>query len=155
MPPLDDSAMQLTTTSSLLTAFQSLRFQNARAISRIADDLGITPTDFRAVVYITSNADATPKVLSDYLDLTTGAMTSLLDRLEAAGLVRRQPNPRDRRSVILVSTPAGADVVAEVTIQYTRAFDAAVRPEHAEIVLATFERLANELGAMQVAPLRV
>ncbi len=32
---------------------------------------------------------------------TTGAITGIVDRLEKAGLVRREPNPEDRRSVII------------------------------------------------------
>lgn len=32
---------------------------------------------------------------------TTGAITGIVDRLERAGLVRREPNPEDRRSVVI------------------------------------------------------
>ena len=38
--------------------------------------------------------------------LTTGAITGLVDRLERAGLARREPDADDRRKVMLRVTPA-------------------------------------------------
>jgi DNA-binding MarR family transcriptional regulator len=45
--------------------------------------------------------------LARVLDLTSGAMTNRLDRMEAAGLVRRVPDPDDRRGVQIEITEAG------------------------------------------------
>lgn len=45
--------------------------------------------------------------LADGVELTSGAMTARLDRLEKAGLVRRVPDPADRRGVQVELTPAG------------------------------------------------
>ncbi|MBK7722510.1 MAG: MarR family transcriptional regulator [Austwickia sp.] len=42
---------------------------------------------------------------------TSGTMTNRIDRLERRGLVRRSPDPRDRRGVRVQLTPAGRDVV--------------------------------------------
>ena len=41
------------------------------------------------------------------LDVSTGAMTNRLDKLERRGLVQRAPDPQDRRGVLLELTPAG------------------------------------------------
>ena len=41
------------------------------------------------------------------LQLSTGAMTNRLDRMEAAGLVRRLPDPHDRRGTLVEPTEAG------------------------------------------------
>jgi DNA-binding MarR family transcriptional regulator len=41
------------------------------------------------------------------MGLSSGAMTNRLDRLEAAGLVRRLPDPDDRRGVLVEPTEAG------------------------------------------------
>jgi DNA-binding MarR family transcriptional regulator len=38
-------------------------------------------------------------------------MTNRVDRLAAAGLVRREPDPQDRRGVLVTLTPAGVDRV--------------------------------------------
>jgi DNA-binding MarR family transcriptional regulator len=48
-----------------------------------------------------------PGKLARRLELTSGAMTARLDRLEAAGLVRRQPDPEDRRGLRIELTDAG------------------------------------------------
>ncbi|MGP7996302.1 MAG: MarR family winged helix-turn-helix transcriptional regulator [Streptosporangiaceae bacterium] len=39
--------------------------------------------------------------------VTSGTMTNRVDRLAAAGLVRREPDPQDRRGVLVTLTPAG------------------------------------------------
>ena len=43
--------------------------------------------------------------------LSSGAMTNRLDRLEGAGLVARQPDPGDRRGLIIELTPKGKSLV--------------------------------------------
>lgn len=44
---------------------------------------------------------ATPKQLAEATGLSTGAITGIVDRLERAGYAKREPNPADRRSVIV------------------------------------------------------
>ena len=51
-----------------------------------------------------------PGQLAKNFDLTSGAMTNRLDRLEAEELIRRLPDPDDRRGVIVELTPKGRDV---------------------------------------------
>jgi DNA-binding MarR family transcriptional regulator len=48
-----------------------------------------------------------PGKLAEKLELSSGAMTNRLDQLEQAGLVRRLPDPNDRRGVQVELTPAG------------------------------------------------
>jgi DNA-binding MarR family transcriptional regulator len=43
--------------------------------------------------------------------VTSGTMTNRIDRLAAAGLVRREPDPRDRRGVLVTLTEQGQEVV--------------------------------------------
>ena len=40
--------------------------------------------------------------------VTSGTMTNRIDRLEQAGLVRRRPDPQDKRGVLVTLTAAGA-----------------------------------------------
>jgi DNA-binding MarR family transcriptional regulator len=49
----------------------------------------------------------TPGQLSRAMMLSSGAMTNRLDRLEAAGLIRREDDPQDRRGIRVALTPAG------------------------------------------------
>lgn len=53
----------------------------------------------------------TPGQLAAAVMLSTGGMTKRLDRLEAAGLVERSPDPRDRRGLLVGLTARGLRVV--------------------------------------------
>jgi DNA-binding MarR family transcriptional regulator len=57
--------------------------------------------------------------VSDILIITVGGASKLVDRIEAAGLCARRPNPGDRRSSLLVLTKAGVDLLgrAEVVVE--------------------------------------
>lgn len=48
-----------------------------------------------------------PGQLAEAMHLSSGAMTNRLDRLETAGLIRRLPNPNDRRGVLIEPTEEG------------------------------------------------
>lgn len=56
----------------------------------------------------------TPTQLHEGLMLSSGAMTSRLDRLERKGLIERTPAPNDRRSVLVRLTPAGLALIDRV-----------------------------------------
>ena len=45
--------------------------------------------------------------LAERMRLSSGAMTNRLDRMEAAGLIRRLPDPNDRRGTLVEPTEAG------------------------------------------------
>lgn len=55
----------------------------------------------------------TPTQLVGALVLSSGAMTNRIDRVEAAGLVRRLPDPADRRGTLVALTDRGRTVVDE------------------------------------------
>lgn len=66
---------------------------------------GLHPTDLRALIHLL-DADraglrATPGWLGGRLALASPAVTALVDRLVRLGLVRRAPDPADRRRVLL------------------------------------------------------
>jgi len=48
-----------------------------------------------------------PGQLAEGMRLSSGAMTNRLDRMEEAGLIRRLPDPSDRRGVLIEPTEAG------------------------------------------------
>ena len=58
-----------------------------------------------------------PAKLSESLLVSSGTLTSRLDRLEAKGLIERVPHPSDRRSVEVQLTPRAREIADEaVTI---------------------------------------
>ncbi|MQY26190.1 MarR family winged helix-turn-helix transcriptional regulator [Nocardia aurantia] len=61
-----------------------------------------------------------PSVLADTLMLSRAGMTSRLDRLESAGLVRRIADAGDRRAVRVALTAAGRERIDIVVAAHTR-----------------------------------
>jgi len=70
-----------------------------------ADRFGLNRTDMRALD-ILSNGPLAPSALAQRLGITTGGLTSVVDRLEKAGYVRRRNDPRDRRRQVVETTEA-------------------------------------------------
>jgi DNA-binding MarR family transcriptional regulator len=75
--------------------------------SALAERLGMNVTDFKCVAILNESGPMTAGRLAELTGMSTAATTLVLDRLERAGLVRRERDPNDRRKVILqpVSSP--------------------------------------------------
>lgn len=81
---------------------------------RFAVTSGVHPTDLRAISLIReAEKPLAMGQLAERLELTTGAVTGLVDRLERSGLVRRVRDPADRRRVHLECTERGGQVAGE------------------------------------------
>ena len=68
---------------------------------KVADEVGLNGTDMQCLNLLELQGSATPGEFARWAFLTTGGVTVVLDRLEKAGYIRREPNPRDRRSSII------------------------------------------------------
>jgi DNA-binding MarR family transcriptional regulator len=71
----------------------------------VADHIGINRTDARCIDLIDQAGGMTAGELARAAGLTTGAVTAVVDRLEAAGFARRVGDPKDRRRVRIEVTP--------------------------------------------------
>ena len=82
-----------------------------RGMERTLAEHGLSHPDWQVLTSLRLAADhrSSPGELAGDLELSSGAMTSRLDRLEEAGLVRRLPAPGDRRGVIVELTETGRD----------------------------------------------
>ncbi len=67
----------------------------------VAARLGMSAGEWRCYVLLGEHGSLTASRLAELSGFTSGAITGIVDRLERAGCVRRQPNPDDRRSIIL------------------------------------------------------
>src|SRR5689334_22127675 len=92
----------------------------------LADRLGLNPTDLRCLELVIAGPGVTAGRLAELADLTTGAVTGVLDRLERAGFVRRQPDPADRRSVTIVPVEARVAEIRVAAQPLTRAIGTAL-----------------------------
>ena len=71
-----------------------------------ADRYGLNRTDMRALDIISAGGPLAPTGLARRLGFTTGGVTTVLDRLEHAGYIRRTPDPADRRRLAVQATEA-------------------------------------------------
>ena len=71
------------------------------------DEIGLTYTQYIAMMVLWEKRSLTVKELGEYLYLDSGTLTPLLKKMEAQGIVSRQRNAADERSVIVSVTDAG------------------------------------------------
>jgi DNA-binding MarR family transcriptional regulator len=71
------------------------------------DEIGLTYTQYIAMMVLWEKRSLTVKELGEYLYLDSGTLTPLLKKMEAQGIVSRQRNTADERSVIVSVTEAG------------------------------------------------
>ncbi|WP_082367978.1 MarR family winged helix-turn-helix transcriptional regulator [Piscinibacter sakaiensis] len=118
---------------------------------------GLTAAQWLPLWKLKLGSAGTAQELARQLDVDAGAMTRLLDRLEAKGLVARERCASDRRVVRLALTPAGEDVTAHIPAvlagvqnRYLRGFSA----EEWALLMGLLRRmLANTpRAAMQADP---
>lgn len=103
---------------------------------------GIEPHQGHLLSYTTLYGPCPVSELSRVFGLAPSTLTGTLDRLEGSGLVAREPNPEDRRSFLIATTPEGAriatelrslledlerDVQAEVSARDMKGFEAVMR----------------------------
>ncbi|WP_086765852.1 MarR family winged helix-turn-helix transcriptional regulator [Streptomyces bobili] len=145
-PDLDTTAMEVFGRVSRLARAMGDRMEKAYA------GLGISRGEFDVLATLRRSGEPytlSPRQLSATLMLTTGGMTGRLDKLERAGLLRRSPDPHDRRGLQVTLTEQGLAVVEEavgagLAVQ-TEALTAALDAERAgrlagllrELLLAT------------------
>jgi len=85
-----------------------------RELDRRMADLGLTDAQWKPLLMLHQGECSTAADLSRMACHDTGAVTRLLDRLEAKGLIRRLRSAEDRRVVNLELTEAGEKIAAEV-----------------------------------------
>lgn len=99
---------------SLADAFRSvarlLRQASAESLAR----WDLTPSQFRALRVLTRHDAMRPSALSEHLRIAPRSATDVLDDLEAKNLVRRAPDPGDRRATLVNLTSHGIDVVNDI-----------------------------------------
>jgi DNA-binding MarR family transcriptional regulator len=78
-----------------------------RIARRISEDEPMTATQRLALIEVAAVGPIRPRNLASRMDTTPATASRALDVLEELGLVERQPDPDDRRAVLIVATPKG------------------------------------------------
>lgn len=113
----------------------------------------LNKTDMRALHFLIVCGHrgelATPGALALHLGISTASVTKLLDRLERAGHVTREPHPTDRRALqVRITAATQRSAMDTVGRQQAKRFGAAARLsfEEREIVIGFLEAMARELS---------
>jgi DNA-binding MarR family transcriptional regulator len=102
-------------TDDLFEEGRLLGAANDIAEQAVADYLGINRTDARCLGIIERLRSVTAGRLARESGLSTGAVTTVLDRLERSGLARRTSDPEDRRRVVVEMTAAARRATEELS----------------------------------------
>ncbi|MFC4334328.1 MarR family winged helix-turn-helix transcriptional regulator [Salininema proteolyticum] len=87
-------------------------------LKELAREAGLTDTQTDALWRLSRGPEMTARRLADRLQCDASTATSMIDRLEQRGLVRRAPHPTDRRVKIIQLTPEGC-ALRDRVIQHT------------------------------------
>jgi DNA-binding MarR family transcriptional regulator len=98
----------------LVEALRALQLASDLLDEAYADFVGINRTDLRCMDIVDQRGRVTAGELAREAGLTTGAVTAVVDRMEAAGLLRRAHDPKDRRKVWIELTPDAQQLGEEV-----------------------------------------
>ena len=112
----------------IITAMRAIDADMDRVDELAAERLGVNRTDFRCLDILSRDAPITAGQLAAEAGLTTGAATTLIDRLERSGYVRRVRDAADRRRVLIEPTkramekvwPLFQGIVADATAVLSR-----------------------------------
>ena len=107
MPPRPDPADLPKLDDFLCVAVYSANLAYGRAYKPILDELGITYTQWIAIVALWEQDGQTVGSLGDKLFLESNTLTPILKKLEALGYVARRRDSADERQVIVTLTDAG------------------------------------------------
>jgi hypothetical protein len=115
----------------------------------VADRLGLSAADSRALSYLQETGPVPAGMLAELTGLTTGAVTGMIDRLERAGLVRRDRDPEDRRKVIVapVANPPRAPAAERLFAPLGEAF-AVLIARYTNAQLAILVDFVSQASAM-------
>ncbi|WP_052373150.1 MarR family winged helix-turn-helix transcriptional regulator [Amycolatopsis taiwanensis] len=77
----------------------------------VAERMGVTLSDLDCLDALNKHGPATASTLARFVDLTSGSVSRMIDRLDAAGCIKRVQDPHDRRKVLIEPTADGLERV--------------------------------------------
>lgn len=88
---------------------------DALYVKHVGEPFGLRPVEYTVLTLIAENPGGSLARVARALAVTAPNITTMVDRLEAKGWVRRTPSQEDRRAQLLHATRAGADLVKRTT----------------------------------------
>jgi DNA-binding MarR family transcriptional regulator len=97
----------------LCFAIYSANLAFGRAYKPLLDKVGLTYTQYIAMVALSDEDEQTVGALGEKLFLESNTLTPILKKLEQIGFIRRHRDPADERQVRLSLTPAGRKLIEQ------------------------------------------
>ncbi len=123
-----------------------------------ATRIGMTVTEIQVIDILEGSGPATPGELAEFTGLTTGAVAGMLNRLEEAGLLRRERDPADGRRIIVRLDPGSGKMqeIQGVFESLTRAWREVISKMEGNqtALIAEFLRLGNAVSRAEIVRLR-
>lgn len=122
-----------------------------------AEGVGLGVTDMQTIHMLQLYGPSTPSRLAAWTGLSSGGVTVALDRLERAGYIKREPNPADRRSLLIALVPARIrklEALYKDIESETRDALASISERDLEAALRVFLALAEVRGGHDQLPNR-
>ena len=91
---------------TLTTSMRQSMVETVLLFELLAQHIGINATDMQCLNILDFEGPVPAGRLAELTGLTTGAITTSIDRLEKAGFVERVRDPRDRRRVVVQRLPS-------------------------------------------------
>lgn len=108
--PAEDSAEPRV--DAAVSALRALILASQEFRQAVANRVGVGVTDTVALSYLATDGPLGARELAERMGIASSSVTTVIDRLEAAGLARREQQPSDRRAITVVLTQAGSETVA-------------------------------------------
>lgn len=121
----------------------------ARAIDRRLKPLGLSSAHMPIMFALGSGREMSQKALAQAASIEQPTMAATLSRMERDGLVRRRPDPGDRRAMLFSLTPQAAekaDAVQAAAVEVNARALAGLAPQERDAFLGMLARVVAGLG---------
>jgi DNA-binding MarR family transcriptional regulator len=134
------------TAEHIVEAAERLDVSLSTLNAALARDVGISVPELLALRNLESDGGLGPSELARRLQLSTGAVTALVDRLEAAGHAARSDHPSDRRRIVVTPTAKASRALADQTApleQEVRSLAESLGADEREVVVRFLDALTD------------
>src|SRR5258707_5326394 len=138
----------------LCFAIYSANLAYGRAYKPILEELGLTYTQYIAIVALWEQDNQTVSGLGEKLFLESNTLTPILKKLETMGYLRRQRDPTDERQVLVSLTDAGRGLREKLGARNLVKASGLSQEEFPKLQKAVVTLRNNLIQSMQDAPAR-
>ncbi|MGF7397726.1 MarR family winged helix-turn-helix transcriptional regulator [Thermoanaerobacterium thermosaccharolyticum] len=129
---------------ALLALFKRVNWKLGRRIVLFFKEENLTPTEMVVMLLVSKKDKCAITKMADYLGVPFSTFTEVLDRLESKGLIERIPNPKSRRSMLVISTSSGLELLDKIE----RKIEMKMEEIFKELSEDTYHQIFNVLNAL-------